>query len=490
MNKQAVVIGAGIGGLSSAALLAKDGWQVTVLEKNPEIGGRGRVWTEKGFVFDMGPSWYLMPEVFDDFFQTFGKNRENYYQLIRLDPSYRVWYSPQDKLDIPAQEQNTQALFEEIEPGAGRRLQEYIDLAEYKYRIAMNEFMYRDYRTIFDFFNKKVMTQGLKLNIFTSLDKYVRKYFSNPRLRQILEYAMVFLGNSPYNAPAMYPLMSYIDIRQGVWYPEGGMGKMVEGIARLAREQGVTIRTGSPVRRILTSGNTVCGVETEQGIINASLVLANADYHHVETDLLAVSQRSFSPRYWKKRVMGPSMFLLYLGVDKKIPALTHHNLFLTEPWDRHFQQIFDQPDWPELPCYYVSCPSRSDASVAPAGQENIFVLVPTAPGLDETPELREAYADKTLRHLENLIGENLRDHLVVRRIFTGRDFQTDYNAYKGTALSLAHTLFQTAVFRPSHRSKKVKGLYYSSHYTHPGVGVPMTIISSHVAAMNIAREML
>jgi len=490
MNRSVCVVGGGFGGLTAAALLARDGWDVTLLEKNDTLGGRARVWHEDGFAFDMGPSWYLMPEVFERFFSLFDRRREDYYQLQKLNPYYRVFFGPGDSVDITGDMSRTEAIFESFEPGGAEKLRRYLAQAEYKYDVAMREFLYRDYRTVFEFLNRRLIIEGARLNVFSSLDRFVRKYFTDRRARQILQYAMVFLGSSPSNAPALYSIMSHIDLNLGVWFPRGGMGELVSGVVRLAREMGVKIKPGVEVKEIEVKQGRVAGVTTENGNYPCDAALINADYAHAELELLEAPYRSYPAAYWKKRVLAPAMFIVYLGLRKKLSSLAHHNLYFSDPWEAHFDAIFRKPSWPEDPSYYVSCASFDDPAVAPEGQENIFFLVPVASGLEDSDEVRNAYAEKIIDHFEKLTGETIRDAVIVRRIYSQRDFSRDYNAYRGTALGIAHTLFQTAVFRPAGKSKKVSNLYYSGQYTHPGIGVPMTFISSEVTAARMTRELL
>jgi len=478
--KKTIVIGAGFGGMAAAALLAKDGHDVTILEKNDQPGGRAIVWNEKGFAFDMGPSWYLMPDVFEKFFAEFGKKPEDYYKLIRLNPAYRVFFDKDEIVDIsPDLEKNFQ-LFERYQPGGQEQFKKYLTAAEYQYKIAMSEFIYKEYRHLWDFFSLRLLSKGSKLHIFTSLDKYAQRYITDPKLRKILEYTMVFLGGTPFDTPALYSLMSHVDFNLGVWYPDGGFGALARGFQRLAKEQGVTFEFESEVEKIQVSGNKVTGVKTSKGTMNADVVIANADYHHVETNLLDQQNQTYTQQYWEKRAIAPSALLMYLGVEGKIKSFAHHNLYFAPQWQDHFNTIFHEPKWPEDPSYYVSCPSKTDHSVAPKEDENLFILVPVAAGLQDTEKTREKYFTKIMNHLESLTGENMKDRLVVKRLFAHNDFTKQYHAYKGTALGLAHTLGQTAIFRCSHQSKKVKGLYYTGHYTHPGIGVPMVVISSQI----------
>lgn len=487
--KKAVVIGSGFGGLSIAALLGKSGYEVTLLEKNDELGGRARVWKTQGYVFDMGPSWYLMPEVFDQFFESVGEKREDYFETVKLDTYYRIFHDDGSYYDLTSDHQHNREVFERLEENGAEKLDHYLESAAYKYDIAMKDFLYKEYKSIFSFFNARLMTEGLRLNVLSDLNKFVEKYFKSTSAKQILEYAMVFLGSSPYNAPALYSIMSHVDLNLGVWYPKMGMNSLVSGFEKLGEKFGVKFVKECEVSKIVTENGIAKKVLTNQGEFEADLIVANADLHHVETELLEKKDQSYSEKYWKKKVMAPSMLIAYLGVSKEIKKLTHHNLYFTPDWNKHFSQIFDTPEWPEEVCYYVSCTAKTDKTSAPAGKENIFILVPLAPGLNDDDETREALFDRVLTHLEKVTGENIRDSIEVKRLFSHRDFENDYNAYKGTGLGMAHTLDQTAVFRPQHQSKKVKNLFYTGQYNHPGVGVPMVLISSIIAAEEIEKEM-
>ena len=480
--RKAIIIGAGFGGLSIASYLAQDGWKVKILEKNNSVGGRARYWTADGFRFDMNPSWYLMPEVFDAFFNDFGKMTEEFYQLKKLDPSYKVFFDSQRSSLITPDIDKTKALFDSFEPMGGEKLMKYLDLARYKYEVAMSDFLYRDYRRVGDFLNKRLLLEGSRLKVFRSLDSDVSRFFSDRRAKQILEYAMVFLGTSPSDAPALYSILSHVDLNLGVYYPSGGLAGVAHGMANLAQSFGVDIGTGAEVSEIITRNGKAVAVESTAGSFESDVVVSAADYAHTEVDLLDRKSRTFGDNYWSKRVLAPSMFVAYLGVNKTLKNLEHHNLYFTEDWNSHFDTIFKRPSWPEKPCFYVSCISKTDRDAAPEGSENLFVLVPVAPGLRDDDQTRNAYYDSVIEHLEEVTGESIRDSVAVSRIYTHRDFSADYNAYRGTALGLAHTLRQTAFFRPSHKSKKISNLYYTGQYTHPGVGVPMTLVASSVTS--------
>jgi len=487
-NRRLVVIGAGFSGLTAAALLAKDGWNVTIMEKNADIGGSARVWKSKGFTFDMGPTWYLMPEVFERYFSLMGHRCEDYYETILLNPSYRVFFEDAEQIDITPDIEETKATFERFEPGGAKKLNRFLENAAYRYDIAMREFLYREYHSIFDFFNIRMIVQGSRLKLFRSLDKEVSSYFTDHRAKKILEYAMVFLGSSPYNARAIYSIMAHIDLTLGVWAPLGGMGSVIEAVRKLGEYNGVVIHTEEPVKKIEQRDDGTTHVITNTAKYPADVVLSGADYVHVETDLLDGPCKSYPSRYWQKKVIAPSMFLIYLGINKRIGALTHHNFYFATKWDEHFTSIFDSPCWPVNPSYYVHCPSKTEDTLAPTGCETVLILVPVAPGLDDNDERRQLFTEQIIGHFEKLIGTGIRDSITVQRVFSHRDFISDYNSYQGTALGLSHTLLQTAVFRPSHRSNKMKNLFYTGQYTHPGIGVPMAFIASEIVAGEIKES--
>ena len=487
-RKRIVIIGAGLSGLSAAALLAKRGFAVTVMDKQDTPGGVARSFTDKGFTFDMGPSWYLMPEVFERFFAEFDKKTSDFFKLVALDPSYNVLFGPRDSVVIRRDHEYIVQLFETLEAGAGERIIQYLEDARYKYETAMAEFLYRDYQSIFDFFNTKTMIGGIRLNLFQSLDRHIRRSFTHEKLQKILGYNVVFIGCSPFKSPALYSLMSHVDITSGVYYPLGGMNKLVDALYTVGVEHGVEFMWGAEVTAINIERGTARSVTTQHQVIDADCILAAVDYHHAEQDLIPSAYRRYSASYWNKRLLAPSALIIYLGLNKKIPGLEHHNLFLSENWKRHFQAIFDTPSWPENPSYYIGCPSKTDPFVAPQDGEGLFFLVPVAPALDDDDNRREQFSDAILSHFEKMLGIKITDAIVVKRIISPRDFRESHNLYKGTAMGLAHTLFQSALFRPSHRSSKVSNLYFSSHYTHPGVGMPMVVISSHIIADIIGRD--
>ncbi len=482
-----IVIGTGIGGLSAAALLSKQGHEVKVFEKNENPGGRARVWRKDGFVFDMGPSWYLMPEIFENFFSLFDKKVEDFYELIRLNPSYRIFF-PDEIIDISADIEENKRIFDKLEENGAEKLEKYLKQAKEKYEYLMKGLMYEDLVGIRGMLSPKLMSAGWKLSILSNMEKLISKFFSNERAKKILQYSIVFLGGNPKNTPALYSMISHIDFNLGVWYPRGGLGKIVEALEKLTIDHGGSIEYGVEVTKIVVENKVAKRVITNNGEYEADIVISNADYPHTETQLLDDESQTYPIKYWKKKTIAPSAYVLYLGIDKKLDSLTHHNVILDHDWVAHFEQIFDRPSWPDEPAYYLCSPSRIDNSVAPEGKENIFVTVPISPGLEDTPEVREKYFDKIIEHMEEVTGENIQDSLVVKRIFTLNDFSEDYNAYLGTAVGLTHTFSQSAFFRPRHLSKKVKNLYYTGQYTHPGIGVPMALIASQIVSEMIDEK--
>lgn len=488
-KKRVVIIGAGFGGLASACILAKNGYKVTLLEKNATLGGRARVWKEKGFSFDLGPSWYLMPEVFEHFFALFDKKPEDYYTLTQLDPSYQVIFGPNERIELSKNLKENMKLFDTLEQNGAKKLTEYLKDSALKYEISMKEFVYKDFSSIFSFFNKRMLTDGRKLRVFDSMQKHVDKYFNADRAKKILMYNIVFLGGSPTNTPSIYSIISHVDFNLGVWYPMGGFSAVVDGLEKLARELGVEIKTKANVKKIhLNRSGLAEKVITDKNEYETDIVLANADYQFVETKLLDKKHQSYPLTYWKKKTVAPSAFIIYLGLNKKINNLIHHNLFLANDWVNHFNEIFKKPDWPKEPSYYVSAPSKTDPSVAPKDGENLFILVPVASGIKDTEKIREQYYQKIITDLETQIGQKITDSIVLKRIFTINDFKNDYNAFQGTALGLTHTMMQTAIFRPKNKSQKVKNLYYTGQYTIPGIGVPMVLISAEVTSNKIIKE--
>ena len=487
---KAIVVGSGFGGLSAAALLAKDGFEVTVLEKNEQVGGRASVYRENGFVFDMGPSWYLMPDVYENFFAEFDKKPEDFFKLDRLDPSYRMFFGNEKVVDVASDIEKNYELFESFEEGGAEKLKKYLETSEEIYDFSIDEMLYKDYTSILDFLNGRLMLKGYKLKIWENLQHYVNNKFESDEARKIVQYSIGFLGGSPQNTPSFYHIMSHIDLTMGVFYPQGGIRKVASSIKELAETYGVEFKFNEPVEKLEVEDHLVKGVVTSKDTYGADVVLVNADYPFSEMELLKPEYQTYNEKYWDKKILAPSALVAYLGIDRKIDKLTHHNLFLDKDWEAGFETLFNpkKAGWPENPSYYVNVPSKTDKSAAPEGSETLFILVPLAPGIEDTEVLREKLYNQIMDDLEAKIDENIRDHIIVKRIFALTDFKERYNAYKGTALGLSHTLRQTALWRPAHMSKKVKNLYYSGHYTHPGIGVPMVLISSTIVANEIKER--
>ena len=488
-NKNVVVIGSGFAGLSTANHLAHLGYQVTLLEKNTTPGGRARKFEAEGFVFDMGPSWYWMPDVFESYFGHFGKKPSDYYDLIRLDPSYTVVFGKDEFVNIPANLAEFRNLLESMEPGVGPKFDEFMKQAAYKYKVGIQDLVYRPSRSIFEFTSPGLLADIIRMDVFQSMAKHVRKFFKDEKIIRLMEFPVIFLGETAENIPALYSLMNYADIALGTWYPMGGMHEIVKGMVRLAEEKGVKIHLGADVSHIHVKDGVAQHVMLKSGEkFEADIVVAGADYHHVDSKLLAPEYRNYDEKYWDKRVMAPSSLLFYLGVNKKLDNLTHHCLFFDEQMGPHADAIYTNPRWPEKPLFYLSAASKTDPSVAPEGMENLVILIPLAPNLEDGEEIREKYYNIVMDRLEYLTGQDVRSHVIYKRSYAHSDFKSDYNAFKGNAYGLANTLFQTAILKPSLKSKKVKNLYYTGQLTVPGPGVPPTLISGHVVAKEVAKE--
>lgn len=487
MAKRVVVIGAGFAGLAAACCLAKAGHNVTILEKNSVPGGRARQYTADGFVFDMGPSWYWMPDVFEQFFNHFGKKTADYYQLKRLDPSYSIFFSQDDVMQVPAGMDELFALFERYEPGSSRSLKKFLDEAQYKYEVGMADFVHKPSHSILEFADLRILKSMFRLQMFTSMSKHVRQLFKNRQLIELLEFPVLFLGATPAKTPAMYSLMNYADMALGTWYPMGGMYKIVEAMVSLAEELGVVLQLNQEVKQITTTNGLATNVITQNAEYPVDAVVGGADYHHLDQQVLAPDQRNYDETYWETRVMAPSSLLFYVGVKKRLKNLQHHNLFFDEDFTQHAIDIYEQPRWPEKPLFYVCAPSITDPSVAPEGYENLFILIPLAPDLEDTEEQRERYYQVVMERLERLTGQEIRSEVVYKRSYAHRDFVQDYHAFKGNAYGLANTLFQTAFLKPKLRSKKVANLFFTGQLTTPGPGVPPSLISGQVVAREVAK---
>lgn len=490
MNKKALVIGSGFAGLSASACLATRGFDVTVLEKNDQAGGRARQFQANGFTFDMGPSWYWMPDVFEQYYQLFGHQVSDFYELKRLDPSYRVFFAKDEIVDLPASMEELYALFDSIEPGSSNHLRTFLKEAEYKYEVGINDLVYKPSRSLTEFADLRLLKGMLKMDVFKSISSQVRSKFKNPRLIEILEFPVLFLGAKPQKTPALYSLMNYADMALGTWYPVGGMHEIVKAMKRIAEDQGVSFELNAEVTQLEVSNRSVQHIHTGRGTWEADVVVAGADYHHVDQHLLEPAYRNYSKTYWDKRTMAPSSLLFYLGVNKRVSGLLHHNLFFDEDFGLHAEEIYETPKWPSKPLFYVSAPSLTDPSVAPEGCENLFLLVPVAPGIEDSEEIREKYYNLIMDRLETLTNQEIRPHVVYKRSYAHNDFTNDYHAFKGNAYGLANTLRQTAILKPSLVNKRVRNLYYTGQLTVPGPGVPPSIISGQVVAREIEKDLI
>ena len=486
-NKNIAVIGAGFAGLSSAAYLAKNGFQVTVYDQHQQPGGRARAVEQDGFLFDLGPSWYWMPDAFERFFAAFGKKPSDYYQLQRLDPSYRVFWENDQHWDIPANYDAFLQLMESTEKGAAQKTEEFLEQARIKYEVGMNDFVQRPSLSITEFMDIQIAKAALKLDLLKNMSSHVRKFYNDSRIIRLMEFPVLFLGAMPDQIPALYSMMNYADIKLGTWYPMGGMSEVVKGMVQVCEELGVKFELGNPVQKIDIKGKKAEGLLVNGNICTFDAVISSGDYHHTETQLLPTTHRSYNDAYWESRTMAPSCLLYYLGVNKKVEGLLHHNLFFDSDFGKHAREIYESPAWPSDPLFYACVPSKTDPSVAPEGKENIFLLIPVAPGMPDTPEIREKYLQILLDRLEARTGESFRPHIEVKRTFAHQDFVSQYNSFKGNAYGLANTLGQTAFLKPKMRSKKVENLFYSGQLTVPGPGVPPSLISGEVAAHEIEK---
>ncbi len=488
LPSKAIVIGSGFAGLSAATSLARKGFAVTVLEKNAEPGGRARVWNKDGFTFDMGPSFYWMPEVFSRYFARFDRKVEDLYELVRLDPSYAVVFGKNDVWHVPAGTTAVQELFECEEPGAAQALHRFLEEARIKYELGMNELVYRPSLSWLEYAHPGVLGGLMRTHVLSSLRTHVRKHFKSERIRHVMEFPALFLGAAPQDTPALYSLMNYADIALGTWYPMGGMGSVVAAMQRVAEENSVLLKLNENVTRILVENGRATGVETTSGTMKADVVIAAADYHHVEKHLLDKEHRSYTPQYWKGRIMAPSALMFFLGIARRLDVLEHHTLFFDKPLDAHSEDIYSVPKWPREPLFYLSRSSRTDPSTAPAGCENLVILIPIAAGLDDSEAMREHYFSVVMDRIQEHIGGDPRPHVVVKRSYCLNDLSADYNSYRGNAYGLANTLMQTGPLRPSMKSRKVKNLYFAGQLTVPGPGVPPALISGQVVADLIEKE--
>jgi len=488
MKKKIVIIGSGFSSLSAASYLAKKDFDVHVYEKNETLGGRARQLKKQGFTFDMGPSWYWMPDVFESFYNDFGKSTNDFYKLNRLDPGYQVVFGENEIIPIGDSLEKIYEVFEKEEAGSSQKLEKFIASAKDNYEIAIKDLVYRPGLSPLELVKTATIK---KVKYFLSnIKRDVYKEFKSPKLRQILQFPVLFLGAKPSNTPSFYNFMNFADFGLGTWHPENGMYSIVQGMVSLAESLGVTFHTQSPIEKItVDASGKATGIKINGEQINADIVLSGADYHHSET-LLDPKYRVYSEAYWDKKVFAPSSLLFYIGLDKKVENLAHHTLFFDVDFDEHARVIYDHPEWPKNPLFYANFPSVSDPKMAPEGKEACFLLIPIAPGIEDTPELREKYLNIVIERLEKLTNQPIKKEMLFCESFCVKDFVKEYNSYKGNAYGLANTLLQTAFLRPKLKSKKVKNLFFTGQLTVPGPGVPPALISGKLVSELISEANL
>ena len=485
MKKKVSIIGSGFASLAASCYLAQSGFQVTIYEKNESVGGRARQMIKDGFTFDMGPSWYWMPDVFERFFADFKKSPSDYYQLEKLNPAYQVLFGTNNTILIEDSLEKIYAAFEKEEQGSSAKLQKFIDIARQNYDVAIKDLVYRPGISPLELVTSETIK---KLGqFFSTVSKDVRKEFKNKKLIQILEFPVLFLGAKPSETPSFYNFMNYADFGLGTWHPVGGMYKVIEGIYSLALSLGVEFQMNSPVEKINVAENSVSSLMINGVSVKTDIIVSGADYHHSET-LLDPEHRQYSEEYWEKKTFAPSSLLFYIGFDKRLKNIYHHNLFFDVDFDAHAQEIYDDPQWPKEPLFYANFTSVTDPGSAPPGYENGFFLIPIAPGIKDNPEIREEYFNKIVNRFEEITDQEVRKNIIFKESFCVNDFIEDYNSYKGNAYGLANTLLQTAFLRPKLKSRKVKGLFFTGQLTVPGPGVPPSLISGKLVSSLVQKE--
>lgn len=490
-KKHVVIIGGGIGGLATANILAKAGYSVSVYEKNSQLGGRAGLLKAKGFSFDTGPSWYLMPEAYAQYFSLFGYKTRDLLDLVRLDPAYKVYFGPDNKPEyVRSNVRSSRKLFGTLETDGDVIFDRYLSRSELAYNVSVAHFLYNPFTSIKTLVNRDVLRHIPSLVRLTSrsLHSYTKAYFKDLRAQQLLEYPAVFLGASPYMAPALFSLMSYLDCKQGVYYPMGGMYTIVEALQRIGKELGVTYHTNTTVNQISIDNGITTGIKIGNEHVSADIVISNADLHHTETKLIEAKYQSYPQSYWDKAKAGPSAILIYLGVKGLLPQLEHHNLYFVKQWESNFKDTFEDKIWSKPASLYVCKPSATDPSVAPNNHDNVFLLVPgpaTELSATELKKLADYYIDQLAERIEQ---PDLRNRIVYQSQRGPNDFKEQYYAWQGTALGMAHTLRQSAFFRPSNKSKKVANLYYAGAGTQPGIGVPLCLMSAELVYKHIVGD--
>ncbi|NDP26686.1 MAG: phytoene desaturase [Flavobacterium sp.] len=485
MKKTITIIGSGFSSLAASCYLAKEGFDVTILEKNPTVGGRARQFVKDGFTFDIGPTWYWMPDVFEKFFADFGKKPSDYYHLEKLNPAYEVYFEDLDSIKIPDNLPDIFDVFEKEETGSSKHLESFLDNAKHNYDVAIKNLVYRPGISITELITPVTIKKANQF--FSTIRTAVRKKIKNNRLQQIMEFPVLFLGAKPSNTPSFYSFMNYADFGLGTWHPKGGMYEVVKAMYILASELGVKIKTNQNVEKINVEKGVVKSVISNGETIHSDVVLSGADYHHTET-LLDEKHRGYSEKYWDSKVFAPSSLLFYVAFDKKIENVSHHTLFFDTDFDVHAKDIYDNPKWPEKPLFYASFPSKTDDTVAPELAEAGIFLIPIAPGIKDSAAIREKYFDNIITRFEKLTNQKVTDNIIFKDSFCVNDFVKDYNSYKGNAYGLANILTQTAFLRPKIISKKVKNLFFTGQLTVPGPGVPPSIISGKIVSDLIKKQ--
>lgn len=488
MSKKIAVIGSGFSGLSAAAYVAKAGHEVHIFEKNNSLGGRARQFTtDNGYVFDMGPSWYWMLDIIENFFNDFLRTSSDYYELVSLNPQFEMVFS-EGIMAVPQDYSEMRNLFESIEKGAAEKLDDFMKDAQYKYEVGMKDFVTKPCHSWFEFVSPKIAKSALKLDLLSNFHRFVRKYFSNPKLIMLMEFPVIFLGAAPKDIPALYSLMNYGGYKLGTWYPMGGFYKVIEAMSEIARDQGVQIHLNSNVDEIKIKDGQAQSIIVNGNEIEFDTVIASSDYHHTEENLIQKEYKNYSEDYWRKKTFAPSCLIYYLGFKEKIQNLKHHTLFFENDLDLHTSEIYEDKKWPTKPLFYACCPSKTDKNVAPENCENVFLLMPVATGIEDNEEIREKYFLEMIQRLEkHTKSSDLLSKIDYKKSYCISDFKKDYNAYQGNAYGLANTLNQTAVLKPSLRNKKVKNLFYTGQLTVPGPGVPPSIISGKIAATEATK---
>ena len=486
-RKKVVVIGSGFAGLSAATHLAEAGYQVLILEKNQTAGGRARKFEAEGFLYDMGPSWYWMPDIIENFFSDFNCKSSDYYKLVSLNPQFEMVFEDETIL-IPENYEDLRKLFEGIEKGSAIRLDRFMEEAKYKYEVGMQDFVSKPCHSWFEFVSFKIMKSALKLDLLIDFRSHVHKFFKNPKLVSLMEFPVIFLGAMPKDIPALYSLMNYGGFKLGTYYPMGGFVKVIEAMTDVAKKQGVKIYLNSEIQKINIKEGQARSLTVNGAEVDFDVIIASSDYHHTEQHLLDKQYRNYDDKYWSKKTFAPSCLIYYLGFNQKIPNLTHHTLFFENDLNVHANEIYHDKKWPEKPLFYVCCPSKTDKGTAPENHENIFLLMPVATGIEDDEQIREKYFTEMILRLEkHTKTKGLSDKIDYKKSYCINDFTTDYNAYQGNAYGLANTLKQTAVLKPSIRNKKVKNLYYTGQLTVPGPGVPPSIISGKIVATEVNK---